>query len=327
MGNYVSAVSGTQLCAGVTEKVREEMLILLSKTPVPVVEIILDYYKNGGQIEGRFVNQFAAQEYVRKSFFFRQTIETFSYFSPRFENVPWYIAIQEKSIVITESYRFHIFHTHQNKIVTIGSGEKGLNRNQFDGACGIAIKDNRIYICDSHNKRIQIFALENGQYLNEFNVQQGEPFAIRIEDNTIYLTTWYSDYLCAYSLEGNLQNALQLSSTPNGFCVNNGLIFLCEGQPSQQIEIFDAKTLKSLTTLGTGKFNYPEDVIIHHDLLYISDSWDNCIQIWTQDGKFIKKLGKKGAKDGELNIPIGLASNGSNLFIVDHGNYRVQIFE
>jgi len=191
----------------------------------------------------------------------------------------------------------------------------------------VTIKENKIYLCDYNNKRISTFALDDGHFLSDFHLKEGYPLNITIVETNLFLTTLDPYQLCCYSLDGKLQKAIKLDSAPRGLCVTNSLIFVCEGDPKHRIEIFDAKTLKTLKTFGEGKFDWPINVIVHNDLFYISDWGHHCIQIWTKDGKYVKSWGKKGKDDGKLNNPSGLACNGMQLFVVDHNNYRIQIFE
>jgi hypothetical protein len=54
------------------------------------------------------------------------------------------------------NHSFHVLNTY---------GTKGINSGQFDGPTGLYKYDNKIYICDSHNGRIQIYKLESNKFI------------------------------------------------------------------------------------------------------------------------------------------------------------------
>lgn len=64
-----------------------------------------------------------------------------------------------------------------------------------------------------------------------------------------------------------------------------------------------------------------------NDFVYIADSWNNRIQKFTSDGKFVTKWGKEGKRDGEFGFPVDIASdNRGFIYIADAHNCRIQKF-
>ena len=41
--------------------------------------------------------------------------------------------------------------------------------------------------------------------------------------------------------------------------------------------------------------------------VYVADYGNHCIQVFTASGKFLRKFGRQGKGEGELNWPIGVA--------------------
>jgi len=215
----------------------------------------------------------------------------------------------------------------KNKIITIGKTKQSSKKGKFNEARGVIIHNNKIFICDSENKRISVFTLKKGEFLMDFSIAYGKPWGIKAYDNTLYVSTSSPRQLCCYSLEGELQKACFLACDPSSFYVTSDFIYLCEYGSTHRIEILDTKTLQSIKTFGENKFDYAEDIVLYNDLLYISDYRHHVIQIWTKDGEYVKTWGHFGKQRGELNGPMGLACSGSQLFIVDHDNLCIQIFE
>ena len=88
------------------------------------------------------------------------------------------------------------------------------------------------------------------------------------------------------------------------------------------------KKVGSIDTSGDGDLNGPAGLAFDRDdRLYVSDSHNHRVQIFTKDGSFLGKWGSHGNGDGEFNWPWGLAfDNEGNVLVADWGNCRVQKF-
>jgi len=63
----------------------------------------------------------------------------------------------------------------------------------------------------------------------------------------------------------------------------------------------------------------------------ISDNNNDCIHlvllpIVNEDKLLIKSFSCKGKDDGQVNQPIGIITQDSNIYVVDSGNHRIQKF-
>lgn len=95
---------------------------------------------------------------------------------------------------------------------------------------------------------------------------------------------------------------------------------------------------KLLIKLGEAKvagndslhFDKPTDIAIANDgSFYVSDGYGNSRVVkFSATGKYLFEWGKKGNKEGELNIPhsISLDSLG-NVYVADRENNRIQVFD
>jgi hypothetical protein len=75
-------------------------------------------------------------------------------------------------------------------------------------------------------------------------------------------------------------------------------------------------------------FRFPKDIKISKDnSIYIVDSGNNRVQVFTRDSSFKETIGRKGQGPGDLLLPEALDFDKSgNLYVADFGNYRIQIF-
>lgn len=61
---------------------------------------------------------------------------------------------------------------------------------------------------------------------------------------------------------------------------------------------------------------------------YISDTYNDRIQIFNSGGKLIRKIGRRGSGDGEFDRPAGIAlDRARNLYVCDQVNSRIQVFD
>ena len=74
---------------------------------------------------------------------------------------------------------------------------------------------------------------------------------------------------------------------------------------------------------------YPEFIAIdHRGLVYVSDTGNHRVQVFTLEGKYKFQIGRHGFERGQLKYPTGLAINNNNnlLYVVERGNHRVSVF-
>ncbi|CAF0879676.1 unnamed protein product, partial [Brachionus calyciflorus] len=79
-----------------------------------------------------------------------------------------------------------------------------------------------------------------------------------------------------------------------------------------------------------GEFTWPLDCCINNfnSHVYVTDSSNHRVQIFDQEGNFLKSFSRPGSRDGELNSPAGIFIDSmSNIFVVDRLNHRIQIFD
>jgi len=80
---------------------------------------------------------------------------------------------------------------------------------------------------------------------------------------------------------------------------------------------------------GPGQFNRAEGVFVDkNDILYVADSCNHRIQIFTTDGKFLRSYGKAGNGPGEMSYPYDICVDAEgNQFVCEFGNSRIQVFD
>lgn len=80
---------------------------------------------------------------------------------------------------------------------------------------------------------------------------------------------------------------------------------------------------------GDGEFNRPEGLGLGpDDRLYVADSCNHRIQIFSQDGRWLKTYGGPGRGLGELSYPYDVrVDREGRQYVCEFGNSRIQVFD
>jgi peptidylamidoglycolate lyase len=151
-----------------------------------------------------------------------------------------------------------------------------------------------------------------------------------ITDNTIITLDKESGKIL-YSWGSNLfimPHGLRVDHNDNIWVTDVGLnqVFKFTHEGKLLIKLGEAKVA------GNDKehFNQPTDVAVERDgSFYVSDGYGNSRIIkFSSSGKYLFEWGTKGNKNGEFNIPHGIAIDEKvNVYVADRENNRIQVFD
>ena len=210
---------------------------------------------------------------------------------------PYYIAIDcNNNIYVTSRHKLQKFNRNGEFIKSVGDGSEGSKPGEFDIPQGVKVHDNRVYVCDFHNNRIQVFDLEL-LFITSFSTK-GSGQGQRNSLSDLAFDSQGNIYVCEYS-----NNRVQVLD-PNGCYLR---------------QIGDKS--------GPGKLNRPEGIHIANDCVYILETENDRIAVFQLSGAFVTSFGKKGKGRGEFNSPKGIVFDCSGfLYVCDWWNDRVQLF-
>ncbi len=131
---------------------------------------------------------------------------------------------------------------------------------------------------------------------------------------------------------------------PGGIAINSsGFVYIADTK-NHRIQVFTPtgqflfKWGKSggdgTSGTGNGEFLNPCSIAINSSgYIYVADTDNHRVQVFTSTGQFLFKWGKNGgdgtsgSNNGEFQYPTGIAVNGSNcVYVVDSWNTRVEVF-
>jgi DNA-binding beta-propeller fold protein YncE len=76
-----------------------------------------------------------------------------------------------------------------------------------------------------------------------------------------------------------------------------------------------------------GRFFGPRDVAVTDDAIYVTDTGNERVQVFTRDGNFVAAWGGYGSEPEQLIEPVGIAVGPDGLvYVADSGNARIAVF-
>ena len=138
---------------------------------------------------------------------------------------------------------------------------------------------------------------------------------VQIDDN--------KDGIYNISYSPKVQGSCKLSVKVNGEHVRDSPFTVL-------VKPFHIRPVLSFGKKGSdvGRFQYPRGVAVsNRDEIAVTDSMNHRVQIFNNNGDFIRSFGRKGSNQGEFEYPYGIAfDKNGKLFVADTNNHRVQIF-
>lgn len=78
---------------------------------------------------------------------------------------------------------------------------------------------------------------------------------------------------------------------------------------------------------GSSPLNRPLMVALDpQGRVFVADSGNNQIQVFSREGKWLRRLGRFGRGSGQFDFPFGLTVRNGKLYVSDRENSRIQIF-
>lgn len=192
----------------------------------------------------------------------------------------------------------------------------GSGLGQLNAPAGLALSPDgkTIYVVDSGNLRVQRYDID-GKFVGAWDGN--------------------SDPALAF--------ATQFGQGPQGIATDaNGLIYVADTW-NHRVVVLDAQgtVVRELGQKGvitdtadspdpnvdTGRFYGPRGVAVDNGEIYVVDTGNERVQVFAQDGTFLRTFGGTGTGDGKLTEPTGIAIGpDGNVWVADSGNGRLSVF-
>jgi DNA-binding beta-propeller fold protein YncE len=281
-------------------------------------------------------------------------------------SMPWGIAVGHDDRVYVATYQISMIQVFSPDGEQVGIwGEPGTSPGHFNGPVGMAVgPDGNIYVADSENARVQIFT-PDGAYIREITHPESfevgfKPWGIALDPaGNLYVSVLNSHTIYKFGSDGDLIQSIGgfgfstgLFTGPTGLAVNNNELYVVDSL-AFRIQVFTldgafVRTWGSLCDIyihpgrgcvdpdgdegplesGDGQLSSPWGVAIDSEgRVYVADSANKRIVIFSSDGEFITKWGELGQGEGQFDNSVGVAINSfGDVYVSDLNNNRIQHF-
>lgn len=231
---------------------------------------------------------------------------------------------------------------------TVGGADPSTLKPRFQLVMpyGVGIDSkNRLYIADRKVSAVFIVNTETWEFemiKNGVHARFGMIIGIAIDDSDrLFVSDSVMHRVMVFDpqhkLEGSISQGMQ---DPGGMAIDNENRFLYVADADRdQVLVYDAdppyKFLRAIGTAGKqhtltspGDFAKPTNVAVDRDgNLYVTDTWNDRIQIFDPDGNFIRAFGKAGDGPGYFARPKGIAvDSDGHIWVADGVQDRLQVF-
>jgi ABC-type Fe3+ transport system permease subunit/DNA-binding beta-propeller fold protein YncE len=238
-------------------------------------------------------------------------------------------------------------------------GHRGVGVGDLNKPRSVAVdRQDNLYVVDMTG-RVQKFSSE-GNFLLSWQMPQtdlGKPKGMaRDHDGNIIVVEPHYQRVNHFTTDGTLAIQWGVKGTnagqftlPRAVAVNSRAeIYVSEYGAAERVQRFKisfapqtnsspadrkpvVELINSFGVAGTepASFNRPEGLCVdNNDRVYVADSCNHRIQIFSSEGKFIRAHGKAGSGKGELSYPYDICVDAKGRqYVCEFGNSRIQVFD
>lgn len=118
-------------------------------------------------------------------------------------------------------------------------------------------------------------------------------------------------------------------SSPIGVAVDSQQRIYVSDSILKKVFVFNEQE-KCIFSIGSGRLQRPTGIAVDGGggKLYVVDTLEHKIKIFSPDGRFLKAWGKRGLNPGEFNFPTCISIDRNHrVYVGDSMNFRIQVFD
>lgn len=219
-------------------------------------------------------------------------------------------------------------------------GSKGEQRGQFENITSIVkLPGNKLAVADSENKKIEIYRLplSNRQALKQKRLPTvGYERIIKLKCNDAYrleggnVLCLNDDKVATYKSSGKHVITFKAEfNNPVAASIDDQDVIILDGE---SIKIFklDGRLRYKAGASGSadGQLDSPQGVYLGKDKIYVADTGNNRIQIFSKDGIFLSKITNPASEKEEklFESPTKVVVDASNnMYVLDAATNKVSV--
>lgn len=241
------------------------------------------------------------------------------------------------NVYVADRYNYRVQKFANDGTYLAQWGSFGDGNGQFHEADDIAIDRSGVYVADANSRRVQVFG-SDGTYITQWPCPAGANDVAIDGVGNVYVLGGFSvakftnsgDFIAQWGTSGTGPGEFQYA---DGIAAADGYVYVADTD-NHRIQKFtdDGTFVLQWGSLGTGngEFSRPYSVAVggyFGELLYVADFDNHRVQVFDSfDGDFITQWGAPGNGDGQFQFPGEVATFGSDIFVGDIGNSRIQKF-
>jgi DNA-binding beta-propeller fold protein YncE len=182
-----------------------------------------------------------------------------------------------------------------------------------------------IYIADGKVGAIFVFNTETKDLQmikNGVHAHFGDIIGLAIDDSDrLFVSDTKQHHILVFTKDHKIEASISEGGLvdPGGMAIDNENRFLYVADAAlDQVFVYDADKLNLIRKIGTagkkhtltepGQFSVPTNVAVDADgNLYVTDMYNNRVEVFDADGNFIRQWGKAGDRPGTFSRPKGIA--------------------
>lgn len=198
----------------------------------------------------------------------------------------------------------------------------------------------RVYVTDTGGSRVWVFDREKRQVRYLGISGQGQlaiPSGVAVDERGyVFVSDTKHDRVFAYDENGRVALAIGKPDefySPSGLAIDRSSQRLYVADSGRhKIRVYDTRTGTFIFEFGVrgtepGQFNFPTFLHLRDGALYVTDTMNFRVQVFSPEGVFLRKYGELGASYGQLSRPKGVAVDSEgHVYLVDAAFANFQIF-
>ena len=255
---------------------------------------------------------------------------------------PWGIAFGMNGMwVVTDDTNHCVWIFDREDQLVRKIGTKGIDDGKFNRPLGVAFDStNHLYVTDCGNHRVQKSDI-SGKFLILFgtqgsgNGQLTNPLGITVHNDKVYVAECWGKRISVFQLDGQFSHTIESGHLSNLHYIavntNDQLLVANCGHHCISIFTLDGNYVGKFDApqgTGRGQLSGPSGITTDvHGFILVTDTSNDSVLIFDQDGVFIHSFGSRGSGHGQFSSlhQIAISPTG-DIYICDTYNKRIQIY-